>query len=157
MLAGFTALFFLRQSPSNSKHDKPLASLQPIKAYQRDEIVIIDKNFITSNYLLLAYMNTDCNHCDYMTEQLCKNTNRFKKCQVVLLAQGSAISLEKFKQKHQLDNFKEILLLHDKDLDIAKNYKINSTPYFLMFNKHGSNILTLEGETRIENLLNPLQ
>ena len=157
IIACFILIFVFNNSTNRFKSIHPYSTLQPVNVYKQEQPLTIDKNLISSDYLLIAYMSTDCDHCDYMMEQLCKNIDSFKQCRVVLVAQGSKASLETFSQKHQLNNFKEVLLLHDKDLEMIKKYKISSTPHFLMYNKEGKNILTIKGETKIENLLKPLQ
>ncbi len=159
IFAGFCYLLFLAINVIGTKEKKEqgFSRLQEITAYQNYQPVIINTEFIKSRYLLLACINTDCNHCDYMTELLCKNINRFTQCRVVFLAQGSEESLAVFSQKHQLGNFKDILLLHDKDREFQKKHNVSSTPYFLIYNKQGKNILTIEGETKIDNLLKPLK
>lgn len=157
ILFGYLLFQAIQSSLNKKRQVQAIAVLKPITVYQQNHPIIINKEFFTTDYLLLAYMSTDCDHCDYMTDQLCKNINRFVKCRVVLLAQGSPTSLGTFSKKHQLDSCNNILLLHDKNMEVLKKYKISSTPYFLMYNKEGKNILAIKGETKIDNLLKPLQ
>ncbi len=139
------------------KKAEAVSMLQPFTAYQNNRPVVFDKTTITREYLLLAYMSTDCEHCDYMTEELKKHYKGFENCNIFLLAMGTEQSLTQFTAKHSLSLVNDINILWDKNFEIKKQLAISSTPEFFIYNKAGINVLHIKGETKIENLLKAVE
>lgn len=157
LLLVFFISHIIQTTRSKEKKSEEISKLQSFTAYKNDNPISFDKTAITKKYLLLAYMSTDCEHCDYMTEQLKKHSKYFGNCNVVMVAMGTEQSLHQFIAKHNLNSVNDINILWDKEFKIRKQFAISSTPEFFVYNKAGQNVLHIRGETKIENLLKAVE
>ena len=147
----------LQTADLKKKTAEVISVLQPFTAYQNGKPITFDKANITKKYVVLAYVSTDCEHCDYMTEELKKHSKDFRNCTIVMLAMGTEQSLTQFIEKHNLTKVNDISILWDKEFKIRKQFAVTATPEFFIYNKAGQNVLHINGETKIENLLKAVE
>jgi thioredoxin-related protein len=157
LLFAFLIIRIQHTANLKKKDAESILLLQPFAAYKNNKLVFIDKSKITKNYLLLAYISTECEHCDYMAEELKKYEKNFINCNIVLVAMGTEQSLHQFTAKHNLGIVNNINILWDKEFKIKKQFAVSTTPEFFIYNRAGHNVLHIKGETKIENLLKVIQ
>lgn len=136
---------------------KTIATLLPFAGYQNNQLVAFDTSRINKPYLLLAYFSTDCDHCNYMMEELKDNYSQFTSCNIVVVAEGADTSIQRFAKEHSIDSLHGLTYLRDKDFSIRHQFNITNVPEFFIYNKKGQLVTSIKGETKIENLLKYLQ
>lgn len=154
-------VFFINRiiqfSHLKKKNIEAISTLQPFTAYQSGKAIVFDRSSITKKYLLLAYISTDCEHCDYMTDELKMHDKDFGNYNIVMVAMGTEQSFQQFTAKHNLNLVTDISILWDKGFKVRKQFAVSSTPEFFIYNKAGQNVLHIKGETKIENLLKAVE
>ncbi|MGC4037249.1 MAG: redoxin domain-containing protein [Chitinophagaceae bacterium] len=123
-------------------HNLPKLNFQYFK--KGDEID--DKPVIVSQF------SPDCEHCQYMAEQINLNQVAFKDCPVIMITGATKERTEEFIKTYKLSELPFLSVGIDTSDYFYRTFGTNSIPSFFIYNREHKLIKTIKGETKIDNL-----
>lgn len=122
------------------------------------ELTLPNKQLLTSADLkkepvLIMYFSPTCDHCIRQMKEMQKKLADFRKIQVVMATYQPMEELEAFIREYGLAAQPNFITGRDTKFLLPSFYKIQSMPYFALYNKKGALITTFEGNTPVEKLL----
>lgn len=111
----------------------------------------------TLSKIIIQLFSPDCEHCQYMAQSFAKNKERLKRMEILMVTPfGDSSSVIKFSHDYGLDSLSNIRLLLDTHADFFKIFGTSLVPSFYVY-KNNKLIKSIKGETKIENLINPVK
>lgn len=103
--------------------------------------------------LLLVYFNSECEHCQYEVQEICRNADGFQNKQVVLVSSEDEEAIHKFSEEYELSAYPFIKVAKTEAEQFYKTFGTTSTPSVFIYNKDRKLVKDFKGEVKIETLL----
>lgn len=116
------------------------------KSFSRDSV---DFNV---DRLVLNYYNPDCDHCQYVADQIVKNAVKFERIQLLMITPADKEKVADFCRRYQLESVPNLKLLLDTHHEFETVFGTSVTPSFFIYNYDGKLVEKIIGETKVENL-----
>jgi thioredoxin-related protein len=94
-----------------------------------------------------------CEHCQHETEDIIKHIEGFKKIQIVMATPMPFYQMKEFYAKYQLSRFDNIRVGQDFKFFLPSFFRVHNLPYLAMYDKSGNLLKTVEGNMKVEELL----
>lgn len=127
------------------------------------KLVLPDKSEFSKDDLdkkspvMLLLFSPQCEHCQYETEELIKNIEKFRKTQIVMATVMPFDSMLAFRDKYGLAKYGNIILGYDKHYFLPTFYNIRNLPFHAFYNRKKQLISAFEGTISVEKVLEELK
>jgi thioredoxin-related protein len=126
----------------------------PVKLLLPDSVSYFTKNDLPrKKAVMLMLFNPQCEHCQHETEELIKNIDKFKDIQVIMSTSMAFDSMLTFREKYQLEQYKNILVAQDTHFFLFSFFAVHNLPFLAFYNKNKQLISVFEGSMKIEDVL----
>ena len=102
---------------------------------------------------LIMYFSPDCEHCIKQMDEMIPRMNQFKKIQILLATNQPMEELVKFIAKYKLSDYPNVVAGRDAKFNLPGFFRMQSLPYFALYDKSGKLITTFESNTKVEKIL----
>lgn len=106
--------------------------------------------------VLVMLFSPDCDHCQQALDDLKAHITKFKKTEILLVSHLKFDLLVAYYQKHQLQQFPNIIMARDGSYLLGTFYQLKNYPSFFLYNKRGELIDAFEGSVPIEKIASRL-
>ena len=103
--------------------------------------------------LIIMYFNTECEHCQYETQELKKHLAQFANAQILMLSNESLAKLKTFAKSYALtdiDNLQIAQIPANKAFEI---FGFTSVPSLIIYSKNQQLVKQYKGETKMETVV----
>lgn len=102
--------------------------------------------------LIIMFFMPDCEHCQYMAQEMKKNARDIADCKIVMVTVADSESIVAFDKQYRLNELPNVLILRDKYARFPALFGTGVVPSFFIYSA-GKLTRKITGETRIQNLL----
>ena len=106
----------------------------------------------TKSRIIINYFSPNCENCQYMADELLKDSHKLKNIQILMITSANSTSTTKFKNDYKLSLLPNIIILRDTNYMFQKIFGTGIVPSFFIYEKNKL-IKKVNGETKIENLI----
>lgn len=106
--------------------------------------------------IIFNFFSPNCEHCQYMATQYFKNREQIKDATIIMVSIADSNSVTKFNKDYQLSTLPNLISLRDTKFQFYKIFGTATVPSFFIY-EHQKLIKKIIGETKIENLINPVK
>ncbi len=100
---------------------------------------------------ILIYFKTDCEYCETEISSVLQKINSYKNVQVILLSREPLKDIKAFIAAHQIDQYPQVKMIHDKDLSYYLYYHTKFTPTTHIYYQ-GKLLFFADGEADMDEL-----
>jgi thioredoxin-related protein len=151
LFTGFS-LIANAQAPGQEAPYKKNPNLPPFELVQLDNSTLTPAQLKKQNTLIM-YFSPDCDHCIHQMEDMNKQMNDLKKLQILMVTNQPMEQLAGFVKKYKLAEHSNIRTARDVKFQLPPFYRMQSLPYFALYDKDGKLITTFESNTKVDTLL----
>lgn len=113
-----------------------------------------DKNIENrESRLILNHFSPNCEHCQYMTGEFLKDSQKIKDIQILMITSADSLSAAKFNSDYKLSLLPNIIILRDTNYQFQKTFGTGVVPSFFIYEQNKL-VKKVIGETIIDNLIN---
>lgn len=98
----------------------------------------------------------ECGHCQHETEMMIKNIDKLKHTQIVMVTYFPFKEMMDFYHVYKIARYPQITMARDAAFFFPEFYKVKNFPSFYVYDKKGNFKEFLEGDVKIDRLLNAL-
>ena len=153
----FIILFFSFYKKINQKliAEKTINHIPSFRFTQQNGNAFDNKNpALQGNKTLLYYFDPDCDHCQYMAQEILANKNKFSGWYVLMVSFADSARMQQFYEKYQLGEMKNLCMVRDKESQFPVLFGTSATPSFFVYDNQQNLVHKILGETKIEKILN---
>jgi thioredoxin-related protein len=133
---------------------KRFPSFPPVKLLLPDSASYFTKNDLPKKTpVMLMMFSPQCEHCQHETKELINNIDKFKNIMVVMTTSMPFDSMLAFREKHHLDQYKNIIVAQDADYFLFSFYLAHQLPFLAFYNKKKELISVFEGGLPMDKVL----
>lgn len=103
--------------------------------------------------LIINFFNPECEHCQYMAQQIVKNKAALSEHQLLMVTTADSAAVDKFNKTYRLSELPNLVLLRDKNYQFAPTFGSHIIPSFFVYDNDHRLVKKITGETKMENLL----
>jgi thioredoxin-related protein len=109
--------------------------------------------------VLLVYFSPDCDHCISLSKELLKNYANLKGVQLLMVSYQKISEVTKFDRQFSFSIYPNVIIGSEvKPLFLQKYFKVQHTPFVVLYNKSGKKYAKFEGpEISIAKVLEKIQ
>lgn len=155
---GLSLIAFLTFKILNEINRKNLINVKTQQLPDLAFLQLTGKQYLESKIrknVIVNYFSPDCNHCQYMTEQISKNIDSFYSVMIIMVTSADSASTNRFCNDYHLDKFKNIVVLRDIKNQFHNYFGTVTSPTFFIYND-GILAKKIIGETKIENIIHAI-
>lgn len=129
------------------------APLPPVRVVKLNKDIITEKSLKGGGNLIVMMFNPTCEHCEDMTLAIEKNTDLFRKTDVLMVAAANMTPyIGDFIKAMNTDKYPKLQIGVDSSKIIDKLYSYYSLPQLNIYNKDRKLIKMFSGITTMESL-----
>jgi len=103
--------------------------------------------------VLVIFFSPDCDHCQYMTKKIVEHHDEFKEVQLIMIAPATKAGIQQFANEYDLNKLKDVNLGMDTNFKFFKIFGSTMTPSFFVYNRQHVLVKSIQGETKLSNIL----
>ena len=145
-----SSLFAMAQPEPPYKKNPTLPAFEMRKT---DSTLFTQAN-LKKQQTLLMYFSPDCDHCIKQMEEMNKRMKDLAKLQIVIITNQTMEQLAGFVKKYKLTKYSNISAGVETKFALPAFFRMQSLPYFALYDKNGKLITTYESNTKVDTLLN---
>ena len=108
---------------------------------------------IRSGPVLLIYFNPDCEHCQFLIDDLLKNIDYIKDSKVIMISNADENTTVSFLKDRLNGNYNRIAVLVDDSLSFEDHFGKRKVPSVFIYNDELKLVKSFSGEVRSETLI----
>lgn len=122
------------------------------------QLTLLNEQVLTNAELkkqptLIMYFSPTCDHCIHQMKDMQKQLHEFRHIQVVMATYQPLAELQAFVKEYALDRQPNFITGRDSKFLLPPFYKIQTLPYFALYNKKGQLITTFQSNVAVDKLL----
>ncbi|WP_166966052.1 peroxiredoxin family protein [Yeosuana marina] len=106
---------------------------------------------------IFIYFNTECDYCQHEAQNINKNIEFFKNCQILFVSTEDIKSIKEFGDNYNLSLHSNITFLYDSSNTFSNRFDATSVPYILVYNMNQELIKKHKGQLKVEVLIKLLE
>jgi peroxiredoxin len=148
------AIFFMLISgPNGEARDPQHAAQMPAFSYlDLEGNKFSNEHLAKDRKVVLMYLNPLCDVCQRETEDILNNIEYFKNIQIVMVSPSPIEQVKKFAEMYHLDQYKEIVVLHDSKDEFYRQFNAIGYPSLYLYNEKKQLITSFEREVQFAEL-----
>lgn len=107
--------------------------------------------------VIFFVFSPECSHCKHETEMMLANIDKLKHTQIVMVTYLPYSEMMDFYKHYQISKYPQITMGRDAKFFFPVFFKIKNFPSFYIYDKKGNFKQFLEGDVKIETLVNALK
>jgi thioredoxin-related protein len=108
--------------------------------------------------VIIIYFAPDCDHCQVLMNALFKKINEFKRSEIVMVTFQPLNQLVDFEKTYQTAKYSNIKVGTEAPIFFFRTYyHLENTPFTVLFDKHGKQIISYKKETPVDDLIKHLK
>jgi thiol-disulfide isomerase/thioredoxin len=132
-----------------SKSDMPSFNL-----LLEDSITVLNtKQIPVGKPILLVFFSPDCEHCQEETINLTKKMSLLKNIEIYFISIQPLADMKYFSHYYHLKDFSNVTMVQDYTVSMPKYFKINVTPYMILFNKQKQLKVIFKGVFPVDSIV----
>ena len=100
--------------------------------------------------VVIIYFNNDCEHCQQEAKQLNANMPMLNGAQIIMISFNTADEIRQYAKNYQLDRYKQVTFLRDKDYKFTHWFGNCSIPSVFVYNAQHRLVKEFYGEVKVE-------
>lgn len=128
------------------------------------KIQLTNNTQISSNQLsarkpvIIIVFSPDCGHCQILINDLFAKIERFKNTQIIMATFVPKNEIIAFEKRYHTSGYPNIIVGSDvPSLFFQRFYKLNSTPFTVLYDKNRKMVVSYHDEKIVDNLIKKLQ
>ncbi|MFN3403949.1 MAG: redoxin domain-containing protein [Cytophagaceae bacterium] len=122
-------------SEGKAQYLKRKAKTLPLLNYVTlDENTFDNKKLKEKQNLLLMYFDPTCEICHNEIMQIMNNLEELEETEIILISPHPKTEIEKFAEKFQLQEKKQVVILMDREGNFPKQFKAETFPAIFLYN-----------------------
>lgn len=109
-------------------------------------------NLKANTKLMIVYFNPLCDLCQEETKEILSNINYFDNIQILMISPNPLEEVKRFVNLYQLQQFKQIIVLHDKQDEFYKKFNAIGYPSLYLYDENKQLITAFESQTSMEEI-----
>jgi cytochrome oxidase Cu insertion factor (SCO1/SenC/PrrC family) len=116
------------------------------------------RDSVTENLpLVVIHFSPGCEHCQYEAKEIEKNKDKLKDVMKLMVTKDTSNATADFIKQYQLHTVPRLWILKDRDNQLYKTFGLSAVPSFLIYNKEHQLVKKVDGEAKIDYLLQHIQ
>lgn len=112
------------------------------------------RNNNNNKSVLIMFFSPDCDHCQFMLQEISKNQQYFDRIEVLAITTASKKEVLFFINNFSLAKASFLNFGLDINNDFVKIFDVTITPTFYLYDSKHNFVKRIVGQTKIEHLLN---
>ena len=149
-----SCFYIVKEINKKNKIEVIIAKTPEFSFLTLDNHSFSNKNIKNRNSrLILNHFNPNCEHCQYMTGEFLKDSQKLKDVKILMITSADSASVAKFNSDYKLSLLPNIIILRDTNYQFQKTFGTGVVPSFFIYEQNKL-VKKVIGETIIDNLIN---
>ncbi len=118
-----------------------------------DNSIFSNNNLKSTSSTVFIYFSSECDFCQYEAQSIKNSIEDFKNVQLIFVSSEPVNKIRQFVDQHELNNYQNIIFLHDHLSVFSNQFKARSIPYVLVYNENQRLIKAHKGQLNAKGIL----
>lgn len=124
--------------------------------YQAPDSTAFTRDNLKKKPTIFFIFSPECGHCKHETEMMLKNINKLKHVQILMITYFPYEEMMDFYKAYNIKDYPQITMARDPKFFFPTYFQVKNFPSFYIYDKKGNFKEFLEGDIKIDTLLNAL-
>lgn len=107
--------------------------------------------------VVLTYFSSACDFCQHEAKNIRENISSLENILLLFFSPEPIDKIEDFARKHELNQYSNVIFLHDENNKIAVQFGISTIPTSLIYNRESTLLKIHKGQIKPESILKELE